>query len=40
MSLGRRQCVDTLLENIDATNARYAAQAAPRRVPLHSVAQA
>ncbi|MBN3746828.1 metal-dependent hydrolase [Burkholderia sp. Se-20373] len=34
------QGLDTLLENIDATNARYAAQAAPRRVPLHPVPQA
>ncbi|CPG80214.1 metal-dependent hydrolase [Burkholderia pseudomallei] len=27
--------LDQLLANIDASNARYAAQAAPRRIPLH-----
>lgn len=34
--LGR---IDGLLASIDATNARYAAQAAPRRVPLHLAPQ-
>lgn len=30
--------IDPLVEQIDATNAEYAAQAAPRRVPLHAAA--
>jgi uncharacterized protein len=30
--------IDGLIEQIDATNAIYAAKAAPRRVPLHPVA--
>ncbi|KDB06861.1 putative conserved protein UCP07580 [Burkholderia sp. lig30] len=34
--LGR---IDGLIAKIDATNARYAAQAAPRRVPLHPAPQ-
>jgi predicted metal-dependent hydrolase len=32
--------IDRLLAKIDETNARYAAQAAPRRVPLHPAPQA
>ncbi|SMG00047.1 metal-dependent hydrolase [Burkholderia singularis] len=31
--------IDKLLANIDASNARYAANASPRRIPLHAIAE-